>query len=157
MFRKALTLLTVAGVSLALLSCSGEPKPDHKGVFIVLGDQVRELKPANVDTDFTEEGFAIMHFAKDPEITVKLGKFYFILYGDYRPIGLKAFTHRGNRWEEDSSKGDLSGLLEVGGMPGEKDMYKAKITGDLKSGTYALQVQQGASTMLYFPFGVELH
>ncbi|MGE5235327.1 MAG: hypothetical protein ACM3O7_03125 [Acidobacteriota bacterium] len=157
MRRKILALLVVAGLALAVLSCSGEPKPDHKGVFIVVGDQVRELKPVNVDTEFTDEGFAIMSFAKSPEMTVKLGKFYFILNGDYRPVGLKAFAHRGNRWEEDSSKGDLTSLLESGGMAGEKEMFKAKIIGDLKSGTYALQVQQGGSAVLYFPFSVELH
>ncbi len=156
MRRSIPIVLIVAGLTLALAGCSGEPKPDSKGVFVVVGDQVRELKPVTTETEFTDEGFAIQHFSGEPAVTAKLGKFYFILYGDYRPVGLRAFAPRGQRYEEDSSKGDLTPLLSSGGIAGEPEMSKCQVSKELKSGTYALEVQQG-STILHFPFNVELY
>jgi hypothetical protein len=156
MRRSIPIVLILAGLTLALVGCSGEPKPDSKGVFVVVGDQVRELKPVITETEFTDEGFAIQHFAGEPAVTAKLGKFYFILYGDYRPVGLRAFAPRGQRYEEDSTKGDLTALLSSGGIAGEPEMSKCQVSKELKSGTYALEVQQGA-TILHFPFNVELY
>lgn len=145
-----MVLVTLVVGALAT-SCSHEVKPDHKGVFLVVGDALHELKPVTLDMEFTQEGFAISSFVGDPAVTVRPGDFYFMVYGDFRPFDLKVFTTRNGKWEEDSSQGSLAGNLQVGGVEGESAMLRCRVTKALAPGVYALAVQQGDAT-LYFPF-----
>lgn len=152
MARKSLHLLALVCVAVLFSSCNKELKPDRKGVFIAAGGKLMELKSVAVDSDFTPEGFAITYFTTEPP-KVKLGDFYFILYGDYQVSDLKAYALRGNRWEIDTSKSGLNATIETLGMKGEKEMQKCRFTKQLDLGTYALEAQQGGAT-LYFAFTV---
>jgi hypothetical protein len=152
MARKSLHLLALVCVAVLFSSCNKELKPDRKGVFIAAGGKLMELKTVAVDSDFTPEGFAITYFTAEPP-KVKLGDFYFILYGDYQVSDLKTYALRGNRWEIDTSKSGLNATIETLGMKGEKEMQKCRFTKQLDLGTYALEAQQGGAT-LYFAFTV---
>ncbi len=151
MLRRTLIPLAVVVVAFTSGSCSKEPKPDHRGVFVVTGKVITELRPIAVDTEFTPEGFAIPFFSGEPAVKVPAGDFYFILYGDYKPFDLKPFAFRNGRYEEDTVKGSLASQLESGGMAGEKDMYKCRVTKALSPGVYLLEVEQGGTT-LHFAF-----
>ena len=152
MAHKSLHLLALACIAVLLSSCSKELKPDRKGVFIAAGGKLMELKTVALDSDFTPEGFTIPFFTTEPP-KVKLGDFYFILYGDYQVSDLKGFVQRGTRYEIDSSKAGLNQTIETLGMKGEKEMQKCRFTKQLDLGTYVLEAQQGGGT-LYFAFTV---
>ncbi len=151
MLRRTLIPLVVVVLAFTSLSCSKEPKPDHRGVFVVAGKVITEIRPIAIDTEFTPEGFAMPFFTSAPAVKVPPADFYFILYGDYKPFDLKPFTFRNNRYEEDTVQGSLANLLESGGMPGEKEMYKCRLTKALAPGTYVFEVEHGDTT-LHFPF-----
>ncbi len=152
MARKSLHLLALVCVALLFSSCNKELKPDHKGVFIASGGTLMELKSIALDSDFTPEGFTISYFTAAPP-SVKLGDFYFILYGDYQVSDLKGYAQRGARWEIDSSKAGLNQTIETLGMKGEAQMQKCRFTKPLDLGTYVLEAQQAGAT-LYFAFTV---
>jgi hypothetical protein len=152
MARKSLYLLALVCVGVLFSSCNKELKPDRKGVFIAAGGKLMELKSVAIDTDFTPEGFAITSFTGEPP-QVKLGDFYFILYGDYRVSDLKAYLRTGSRYEIDSAKTGLNTTIETLGMKGEKEMQQCRFTRPLDLGTYALEAQQGGTTV-YFPFTI---
>lgn len=151
------TLAIVAGLclGLGLTACHHEPKPDRKGVFIVTMGTLSEMKTVDIDTEFTPEGFAIRSFKGEPMLKFKNGDSYFILYGDYKPYDLKKYVERSGRFEEDTSAENLRNTLQSGGISGEKDMFKCKVGRELKVGNYVLEVQQGDSTVLNFPFRVD--
>jgi hypothetical protein len=152
MTRKSSSLLALLCVGVLLVSCSKELKPDRKGVFIASGGKLMELKTVSIDSEFTPEGFAITYFSTEPP-KVKLGDFYFILYGDYQVSDLKGYVQKGNRWEIDTSKTGLNTTIETIGMKGEPNMQKCRFTKPLDLGTYALEAQQNGAT-LYFAFTV---
>ena len=152
MARKTLGLLAVTLVILGSVSCSGELKPDRKGVWAASSGVLIELQPAGMDTEWTDEGFAIPYFSgNSPE--VKQGDFYFILYGSYQVTDLKAFRQGRNRWELDTEVTGLNTQLETLGMKGEPEMTIARFTKMLHHGVFVLEVQQSGTT-LAFPFTV---
>jgi hypothetical protein len=152
MARRNLCLIAVLCIAGLTSSCNRELKPDHKGVFIAEGGQLTELKNVRVDSDFTPEGFTITYFTTEGP-TTRQGDFYFILYGDYQVTDLKAYARQNGRWEIDTSKPGLNETIETLGMKGEKEMQICRFTKQLPLGTYALEAQQGGTT-LFFPFTV---
>lgn len=153
MGKKVLALVAAVGACLSLASCSKEIKPAKKGGWVVQGNKIVELPAIMVDQEFTPEGFAINTFTTDPAVTVENGKYYFILYGNYKPYDLKVYIHRKGRYIEDTGKGAITDGLEVGLMKGETEMYKVKMIKPLPAGIYALEAQQGTNTMS-FPFNL---
>ena len=154
MGKQARTLAAVAGVCLFLASCSKELKPEQRGVFAVTGGRLFEVQPAVLDSDFTAEGFTIPYFVGDPAVTARSSDLYFILYGDYKVLDIKAFQRRGERFEIDTSRSNLADTMETLGMKGEPEMVKGRFTKPLSVGTYVLDVQQAGDT-LHFPFRAE--
>jgi hypothetical protein len=148
MFKKRVVLLAVIGLAaVAAVSCNRELKPSKKGVFVVSRDQLFELTPVALDTEFTDEGFARTFFTTEPKVAVNGSKFYFILNGNYRPFELKKFSMIDNRYEEDTSAGNFD--LVTKGMEGERDMFQARSMRSLLVGTYMLSVTQGDATLHY--------
>jgi hypothetical protein len=139
--------------SLLTVACSKELKPTKHGVYVVSGETLTELVPLNIDTDFTPEGFAVNYFSANPALTLK-NTDYFILYGDYKPYGVRVFLRGINRWEEDGSKGEITGLFEESGYRGEKQMYRSRLRKPLPAGTYVLDVVKGGA-YVRFSFIVE--
>ncbi|MFI5143073.1 MAG: hypothetical protein ACHQQS_04920 [Thermoanaerobaculales bacterium] len=152
MLRKALTL-AASILCVLVLSCSKETKPEKKGGWVVQPGKLVELPGIIVDQEFTPEGFAINTFTGDPTVTVVNGRFYFILYGNYKPYDLKVYIHRGGRYIEDTSKGAITQGLEVGLIKGETEMYKCRMTKPLPAGIYALEALKGTNTVS-FPFNL---
>ena len=152
MARKTTVLLAVAASVLILSSCSGELKPDRKGVWAASSGVLIELQPAAIDIEWTEEGFAIPYFSGDPP-KVKHGDFYFILYGKYQVTDLKAFKQGKGRWEIDTEITGLNTQLETLGMKGEPEMQIARFTKMLHAGVFVLEVQQDGAP-LSIPFTV---
>jgi hypothetical protein len=155
MRKNAVAVALVALVPLLSAACHHEPKPDHKGVFVVVGEKVIELKAVDAQTDFTPEGFPFFYLTSEPSMSLENGKFYFILYGDFKPYDVRAFVQRNNRWEEDGSRTDLGGILEAGGMVGEPEMTKCKLSRGVQPGVYMLEVLKGSSTYVRYPFRIE--
>ena len=141
MARKITVSLAVALVILISSSCSQQLKPDRKGVWAASGGVLIELQPAAVDTEWTEEGFAIPYFSGDPP-KVKQGDFYFILYGKYQVTDIKAFKKGSGRWEIDTEVTGLNTQLETLGLKGEPEMQIARFTKMLHAGVFVLEVQQ---------------
>ena len=152
MARRTLGSLAVVLLILASAACSRELKPDRKGVWAASSGVLVELQPAGLDTEWTDEGFAIPYFSGDPP-KVKQGDFYFILYGDYQVTDLKAFRQGRNRWELDTEVTGLNTQLETLGMKGEPEMQIARFTKMLHPGVFVLEVQQAGAPMSY-PFTV---
>ena len=94
MARRTLGSLAVVLLILASAACSRELKPDRKGVWAASSGVLVELQPAGLDTEWTDEGFAIPYFSGDPP-KVKQGDFYFILYGDYQITDTQETLRRG--------------------------------------------------------------
>jgi len=149
------SVVAVAALGMVLFGCSKEIKPREKGVWLVKGEQLVALSPITIDTDFTSEGFLLSYFTAEPKVGVANGDFYFILYGDYKPFGLRAFARRGDRYEEDTSKGALSEALQLGQMKDEDEMFKCRIMQILQPGIYVLDVQQKDGTQLRYCFQVQ--
>jgi hypothetical protein len=148
MLKKPVVLLVVIVLAaVAATSCNREIKPSKKGVFVVSRDQLFELMPVALDTEFTEEGFARTYFTDEPKVAVNGSKFYFILYGNYKPFELKKFSIIDNRYEEDV----ISGGFEIAtkGMEGEREMFRALSMAPLPVGTYMLSVTQDDATLHY--------
>lgn len=150
--RKLPGMLLAVLVALAATSCSQDIKPDRKGVWAVSHGVLVELKAVAVDTEWTDEGFAIPYFTGDSP-KVKHGDFYFILYGNYQVTDIKAFRQGTNRWEIDTEVTGLNTQLETLGMKGEPEMQIARFTKMLHSGVFVLEVRQGDKP-LSFPFTV---
>ncbi len=148
MLKKPVVLLAVIALAaVAAVSCNRELKPSKKGVFVVSRDQLFELAPVALDTEFTEEGFARTYFTAEPKVAVNGSKFYFILYGNYKPFELKKFSIIDNRYEEDVIAGGFE--IATKGMEGEREMFRALSMGALPVGTYMLSVTQGDQTLHY--------
>jgi hypothetical protein len=145
---------TVLVVLLALVaaSCSKEIKPDRKGVWAVSKGVLVELKAVEVDTEWTDEGFAIPYFSGDSP-KVREGDFYFILYGEYQVTDLKAFKQGRNRWEIDPEVTALNTQVETLGMKGEPEMTIARFTKMLHPGVFVLEVRQN-NDLAFYPFTV---
>jgi len=152
MARKFLGVFAVAALILTTWSCSRELKPDRKGVWAASAGKLIELQPAAIDTEWTDEGFAIPYFHGDSP-KVKEGDFYFILYGSYQVTDLKAFRQGRGRWEIDTEVTGLSSQLETLGMKGEPEMTIARFTKMLRAGVFVLEVQQDGAPLSY-PFTV---
>ena len=150
--RKLPGILLAVLVALAATSCSQEIKPDRKGVWAVNHGALIELKAVAIDTEWTDEGFAIPYFTGDSP-TLKEGDYYFILYGQYQVVDLKAFKRGRDRWEIDTEVTGLNTQLETLGMKGEPEMTIARFTKMLHHGVFVLEAQQGGAT-LSFPFTV---
>ncbi|MFH1175976.1 MAG: hypothetical protein V1750_01120 [Acidobacteriota bacterium] len=150
-----LGVLAVAALTFALLGCSKELKPDHRGVFLASGEKLQELSPVGIDSDFTPEGFLISYFSGEPGVTGRISDTCLILYGDYKPFDLRAFANRGERYEIDSTQPKLADSMEAGGMRKEPEMTKVRFTKPLKTGVYVLDVQQADGSKLQFAFRVE--
>ena len=150
MRRTMPTLLLVALMALSLTACNREPKPDHKGVFIVVGGEIMEISAVNVETEFTEEGFAINSFHGEPKVRMRGSDYYFVLYGDYKPTDYTKFDERPNRRYEQSSTATYTADLTTGGIDGEPEMQKVRCTRVLGPGIYVLTAQQGQAA-LHFP------
>ena len=150
--RGVVALLGAACVVLFSSSCSRELKPDRKGVWAASHGVLVELQPAAVDTEFTEEGFAIPYFSGDPP-KVREGDFYFILYGAYQVTDLKAFKRGSGRWEINTEVTGLNTQVETLGMKGEPEMQIARFTKMVHPGVFVLEVLQDGAP-LSFPFTV---
>ena len=148
-----MTLVALAVLCMTGAACSHEPKPDHKGVFVVQGEKVIEIPAVNVETQFTTEGFALNYFKGEPAATVRTGD-YLILYGDYKPYALTPYKVTTGRYEEDSSKPAASDAITVGPMKGETQMFKVRFTKPLAAGIYLLECTQGKGST-GFPFRIE--
>ncbi len=148
-----LTLLALAALCTTVAACSHEPKPDHKGGFLVQGEKVIELPAVSVETQFTPEGFALNYFKGEPTATVRTGD-YLILFGDYKPYALTPYKAATGRYEEDSAKPSASDAITVGPMKGETEMFKVRFTKPLPSGVYLLECTQGKGSV-GFPFRIE--
>lgn len=153
MVKKALALVVVVGACLCLAACTKEIKPEKKGGWVVQAGKLIEMPGMMVDQEFTPEGFAVNTFAGDPTVTVENSKYYFILYGNYKPYDLKVYIHRKGRYIEDTGKGAITEGLEVGLMKGETEMYKVRMNKPLPAGIYVLEAQQGTNTVS-FPFNL---
>jgi len=149
--RTRMPIFLLAGAAaLSLAACNGEPKPDHKGVFIVVGGQIMEISSTTIDTEFTSEGFAINSFVGEPKVKLRGGDYYFILYGDYKPADYVKYEERPNRKYEESSSGVYTSDLTTGGIKGEPEMHKVKCTKVLGPGIYVLGAHKG-QTLMHFP------
>jgi len=153
MRKIALTFVAVAGVCLALASCSREIKPSTKGCFLVKSKKLIELPAVTLETVFTPEGFALNYFNGELAATARTED-YIILYGDYKPTSLKVYRDQGGYYQEDSSKPAASDAIAVGPMKGEEQMFKCRFTKPLSPGVYLLECQSGKSTV-GFPFAVD--
>jgi hypothetical protein len=140
-------LLLVAAVALSLQACNREPKPDHKGVFVLVGDKIMEVSGVTVDTEFTNEGFAINSFVGEPKIKLRGSDYYFILYGDYKPTDYTKFEERPNSRYEQSSTATYTADLTTGPVKGEPEMHKVTCTRVLGPGVYVLTVQKGDAAL----------
>ena len=148
MLKKPVVLLAVIALAaVAAASCNRELKPSKKGVYVVSRDQLSELTPVALDTEFTEEGFARTYFTTEPKVAVNGSKFYFILYGNYKPFELKKFSIIDNRYEEDVVAGGFE--IATKGMEGEREMFRALSMGALPVGTYMLSVTHDDTTLHY--------
>jgi len=148
MFKKPVVLLAVIALAaVAAASCSREIKPSKKGVYVVSRDQLSELAPVALDTEFTDEGFARTFFTSEPKVAVNGSKFYFILYGNYKPFELKKFSMIDGRYEEDAAAGTFD--LTTKGMEGEREMFQGRSMRTLLVGTYMLSVTLGDQTLHY--------
>ena len=148
MLKKPVVLLAVIALAtVAAASCNREIKPKKKGVFVVSRDVLSELTPVALDTEFTEEGFARTYFTTEPKVAVNGSKFYFILYGDYKPFELKKFSIIDNRYEEDVAADTYN--IATKGMEGEREMFRALSMKALPVGTYMLSVTQDDATLHY--------
>jgi hypothetical protein len=153
MRKIALTFVAVAGVCLALVSCTKEPKPDKKGGFLVKNKKLIELSAVTLETVFTPEGFALNYFNGEPAATARMDD-YIILYGDYKPTSLKVYRNQSGYYQEDSSRPAASDAIAVGPMKGEKEMFKCRFTKPLPPGVYLLECRSGKGTV-GFPFAVD--
>jgi hypothetical protein len=148
MLKKPVVLLAVIALAaVAAASCNREIKPSKKGVYVVSRDQLSVLAPVALDIEFTEEGFARTYFTTEPKVAVNGSKFYFILYGNYKPFELKKFSIVDNRYEEDPTAGTFD--LTTKGMEGEREMFQARSMRSLLVGTYILSVTQDDATLHY--------
>ena len=143
-------LLLVAAVALSLQACNREPKPDHQGVFVVVGGQIMEVPGVSTETEFTSEGFAINSFTGEPKVKLRGSDYYFILFGDYKPTDYTKFDERPNRKYEQSSTASYTADLTTGPVKGEPEMHKVNCTRVLGPGVYVLTVQKGDAA-LHFP------
>jgi hypothetical protein len=150
--RKLSSMFLAVLFALVAASCSKEIRPDRKGVWAVSKGALVEIKAVAVDTEWTDEGFAIPYFSGDSP-KVREGDFYFILYGDYQVTDIKAFRQGRNRWEIDSEVTGLNTQLETLGFKGEPEMTIARFTKMLHLGVYVLEVRQN-NDLLSFPFTV---
>ena len=153
MRKNPLTLVALAAVCVAVAACNREPKPDHKGGFIVEGEKVTEIPAVNIETQFTPEGFALNYFNGEPTATVRTGD-YLILYGDYTPNALTPYKRGAGYYEQDSSKPEASNAITVGPMKGETQMFKVRFTKPLPAGVYLLECTAGKGSV-GFPFRIE--
>ncbi len=142
-----------AVVCLALAACSSEPKPDKKGGFLVRGEKLMQIEAVTLETQFTQEGFALNYFNGDVNASLRAGD-YIILYGDYKPYALNVYQQKSGYWEQDSSKGAATDAITVGPVKGEKEMFKCRVTKPLASGVYLLECTSGKATV-GFPFRIE--
>ena len=60
------TLVAMATVCLAFVSCSRELKPSKKGGYLVSNKKLIEVAAVAVETAFTPEGFALNYFNGEP-------------------------------------------------------------------------------------------
>ena len=147
------TLVAVATVCLAFVSCSRELKPSKKGGYLVSNKKLIEVPAVPVETAFTPEGFALNYFNGEPGGILRTDD-YLILYGDYKPKALTPYRRASGYFEQDSSKPAATDAMTIGPMKGEDEMFKCRFTKPVPPGVYLLECQAGDASV-GFPFRVE--
>jgi len=147
------TLVAVATVCLAFVSCSRELKPSKKGGFLVSNKKLVEIAAVALETAFTPEGFALNYFNGEPAGIMRSGD-YLILYGDYKPTALTPYKRASGYFEQDTAKPAATDAMTVGPMKGEDEMFKCQLVKPVTPGVYVLECQSG-NTTVGFPFRVE--
>jgi len=147
------TLVAVATVCLAVVSCSREPKPGKKGAYLVSNKKLIEVPAVPVETAFTPEGFALNYFNGEPAGILRSGD-YLILYGDYKPTALTPYRRASGYFEQDTAKPAATDAMTVGPLKGEDEMFKCQLVKPVPPGVYLLECQAGNATV-GFPFRVE--
>jgi hypothetical protein len=147
MRKTAIVLVAALAVGVMLVGCSGEPKPSKPGAYLVMNEKLAPLPVFVVDSDLSSEGFTSYNFTDEPTAKMKPGEGYFILFGEIRPLGIRAFQKKGGRFELDSSKNLPGDALEISLMKGETKMYKCRISKSLPVGVYVIDMQKGQGTV----------
>lgn len=147
MRRTAVILVVALALAATLVGCSREIKPSKPGAYLVLNEKLTEMPVFIVDSDLSSEGFTSYYFTDDPKVEVKPGDFYFILYGDIKPIGMRVFQKKGARYELDTSKPLPGDAMEISLMKGETKMYKCRVSKSLPLGVYVIDMQKGQTTV----------
>jgi hypothetical protein len=153
MRRIFVTLVAMAAVCLAVVSCSREPKPSKKGGYLVSNKKLVEVPAVPVETAFTPEGFALNYFNGEPAGIMRSGD-YLILYGDYKPTALTPYKRASGYFEQDTAKPTATDAMTIGPMKGEDEMFKCQLVKPVAPGVYLLECQAGNATV-GFPFRVE--
>jgi hypothetical protein len=153
--RKSLVnaLLVLVAVA-SLVACDREIKPTKPGVFIVSNGKLTDWQATPIDEEITNEGFILPFFTGEVTTIVHYPTTYMIFNGDYKPLGLRLFVRRNGRWEDEGSKGLITDVLQTQQFKGEKQMYKVRLTHELKPGIYVIDVQQTEGRLIRFAFKV---
>ncbi len=152
--NRILSSLLVVAAALSLTACNRELKPSKLGVFVVNNAKIADWQATVVDEEITGEGFILPYFTGEVTTLVRYPATYMILNGEYRPLGLRSFVWRNGRFEEDGSSGLMTDAIQTQQYKGEKQMYKVRLTKDLKPGVYILEVKQTEGRILRFAFKV---
>jgi hypothetical protein len=147
MRKTAIILVAALALCVTLVGCSKEPKPSEHGAYLVLNERLTKLTVFRVDSDLSSEGFTSYYFTEEPKAQVKPGDYYFILFGDIKPSGLRAFQKKNGRYELDTSKTLPGDSMAIGLMKGETKMYKCRMSKSLPLGTYVIDMQGGQGTV----------
>ena len=147
MRRTAVVLVAALALGVMLIGCSKEPKPSKPGAYLVMNERLTALPVFLVDSDLSSEGFTSYYFTEEPKAQVKPSDYYFILFGEIKPVGLRAFQKKNGRYELDSSKNLPGDSLEISLMKGETKMYKCRMSKSLPLGTYVIDMQKGQETV----------
>jgi hypothetical protein len=142
MSRTATALLIGLALCVTLVGCSKEIKPSKTGAYIVQGEKLTELPLFVVDEELSGEGFTSYFFIDEPKVKVAPGDFYFILYGDMTPQGIRRFAQKGGHYELDNSKPLPSDAFNVALMKDETKMYKCRVSKELAVGTYVIDMKR---------------
>lgn len=154
MRKNLVSVLMALVVVMAFSACSRELKPKKLGVFTITNAKIADWKPVSIDEELTAEGFILPYFNEEVTTIIRYPSVYIILNGDYKPLGLRFFVWRNGRYEEEGSMGLITDALQTQQFKGEKQMYKVKLTRELKPGMYVMDVQQVEGRLLRFAFKV---
>jgi hypothetical protein len=155
--RKNFVVLTVILVAIVgMTACNQEIKPSKPGVFVVADGKLSDWTPISMDEEATAEGFFLPFFKGEVTTILRYPTSYIILNldGEYRPMGIRSFVLRNGRFEEDSSAGLVTDAIQSQQFKGEKQMYKVKLTRDLKPGVYVLDFKPSQGRQVHYAFKI---